>query len=458
MLHLRHPLLAIGFLFFASVALATSDSTALDHVLGAEGQVFSVVAGPYGEIFPGGTEDEAENSVLALRTQKVDGSSSLAVLPATLGRDRDESPVLVLETTSNRLHLLWQSWSGLAQSQLLVANLSEHGWSDPIEISGQHLDWKSSPSLAVTKDTFRYFEGDEIHSVDRTVVHVLWSQETVRGIDTLYAPLVLLDGQYIGKHPLVVLNELVPPSDGAAGPLYAPVRPSITAGDSANSAIATFYDLDRRELVTVDLSMVQGEVTALADELERGLENGGRTLSGPNGLERMIDESRSQLIDFGARLQVKREFLEAFASVTADYLRSTRPTSSELKSIAAEARSQLIDFGVQLGRGKLTRVSDESRSQLIDFGATQDRKAPQSLRARVVGRFALPEAADAPMMVYSSRSGLNLLVFWEGSGVVEYRETLGSGRWSRPLRLKLGEQLSARDVRTVLQNRIEQRQ
>ena len=463
-----------GIVLFAALLLigAAGSAWATDPVraLGAHGEVFSVLSGTYGDLVPDGSEDRADSQVLALKVERPDGSSTLSVVPATFGPDLDISAALVLEPDSNRRYLLWQSWSGMVSSRLLVASLDAGGWSEAIEVSDEANAWKSSPVLLVTRDSFRTLSHDGPTTVQRTVAHVIWSQELpAGGYDTLYAPLVLEGGRYIGVHPVVNLNDLLPESGfGVPAPFAATsaqVRPYLRSAGDGSSVIAAFLDPYSGRLAAIELSLVPGELPALGDSIEDTVTREGqqRDLSSPGGVARVVDEARHQLIDFGARLEIRSEFLGMLAAEVETEIRNRAGGGQGIASVAAGARHQLIDFGARLSRENLRRADAGARHQLIDFGATQgpDHRR-QVVQARsVIVDTPVAKAAAVPVpggdvRLYCSRDGESFLVAWVAGASVEYRETR-TDDWSSTLRLALDEKMSSDSAFSILEKRIHTR-
>lgn len=454
------------------VVLAWSSAAAETPVraLGAHGEVFTLLAGAYGDIAPEGNEDMASSSVLALRIERPDGTSTLSVVPATFGPDLDTAATLVLEPESNRVFLMWQSWSGIVKSRLLVAGFDGAGWTEPIEVSDDSNAWKSSPVLLVTRDDFRILEHGVATKVQRTVVHVVWSQEVADGgYDTVYAPIVLEAGRYLGVHPVVVLNEL--DSDGAAAGVGVPfttsstsLTPYLRSGGAGSSVVAAFLDMDRGRISAVELNLVPGELNALGDVVADTVLREGELQgsSSPAGVTRVVDQARHQLIDLGSRLEVREDFLDLLAAEVEKVIRERAASQQGMRSIAAEARHQLIDLGARLSRDNLRRASDAQRHQLIDLGVDAGSGRGRALRARVLHRerpidvgSAPPVAADQ-VRLFCSRDGKSFLVAWVNGRDVEYRETRDAD-WSPLLRLALGESMTVDSAYAILESRISSR-
>jgi hypothetical protein len=225
--------------------------------------------------------------------------------------------------------------------------------------------------------------------------------------------------------------------------------------------IAAFFDADRSRISAVELNVVPGELNALGDVVEDTVLREGELQgpSSPTGVSRIVDEARHQLIDLGARLEVREDFLHQLASEVEQVIRERTASGEGFRSIAAEARHQLIDLGARLTRDTMRRASAGQRHQLIDLGVDSRSGAGRALRARVVTPEQPIAAGPATpvdtgqIRLFSSRDGKSFLVAWINGRVIDYRETR-SADWSPVLRLTLGEAMTVESAYSILESRI----
>jgi len=462
MRRLRH----IGLLLLLSVLVAGAAAAEVPRVLGADGTIFSLVQGEYGELFPDGSEDAAEHPVLALEIRRPQSEPELVAVPATFGPGEEFSPTLVLESSSNSVFLLWESWASLTQSRFLVTSFADSTWSEVIEITGAPFSWKSAARIAVTHDEFDCLlvgcEG-EATTVGRTIVHLIWQQDSERGAPvTIYAPLVLENGRYVGEHPEVLLNDLLPSPEGEAASVEARVAPQIRPGRNNGSVVIGFLDGTTGRLATVEARILPGELSDLGSVLEDGIQTAGegKDLGDDGDLQSVIDHARHQLIDVGARMEP--EVLTRLVDATEAYLGETKGGDASLDHVAVGARHQLIDVGARLTERRLMRAVGEARHQLIDVGVRQQGggETPvqhrHDLQVQTVEAVAAPELPAAAWDLYLAPSGKNLLVAWNGEDAVHYRETTAAG-WSATFDLKLNERLDLSAAEKILEQRIQGR-
>ena len=89
--------------------LRAQDLGVSDAVLGADGAVYGVEAGAYGDLFPDGSQAGPEQPVLALRVTLADGSRQVHLVPGTGDGDVEGSPSLIVEEATGTVYLLWES-------------------------------------------------------------------------------------------------------------------------------------------------------------------------------------------------------------------------------------------------------------------------------------------------------------------------------------------------------------
>ena len=236
-------------MLLVSPTVRASENT-LSTVLGRDGQLVSLVSGSYGDLVPSGDEASADVPILALRSTFPDGQESLDVVPATLDLENEEAAELVIDPVSGKTYVFWQSWTNLIHCRLLISFFDGAEWSEPLEVAGSAFAWRTSPTFAVTHDSYLDLgPDDQPIRVHRTVLHVVWTEETADGFwNTMYAPLVLEDGAYIGHHVVLTLNDLVAAPNSPSGAATVRIAPALKARNSENGS----RDLVSRSALSAD--------------------------------------------------------------------------------------------------------------------------------------------------------------------------------------------------------------
>ena len=183
---------AILALTFGSGVLQAADSP---PVLGKSGDVYQVATGTYGDLFPDGSQASADAEVLRLEARRGSGTVEHHVVPGSESDDSDRTPSLFFDATTGRLYVVWSSSNASTLTRINLASFDGGLWSETIEVSGNIYSEKSAPRLAVTHDRFELAGGTAGESSTRTVLHVVWSEDTTDGEKVMYAPVVLVDGE-----------------------------------------------------------------------------------------------------------------------------------------------------------------------------------------------------------------------------------------------------------------------
>lgn len=448
---------AVVLLALAMVPSAVAD--VVGTALGPDGELVSLLSGPYGEIFPDAAEAQAEVPVLALRRILPDGQELLTVVPATLDQDSEESAELIIEPVSGVSYIFWQSWTSLIHSRFRITSFDGESWGDPVDVSESAFAWRTSPAFAVTRDSFVDLTDEGKGQVNRTVLHVVWSEEGDDGSwVTKYAPLVLEDGEYIGEHPVLVLNDLIPPEAGAVGTELR-VAPALHARDGENSAVAAFLDQLSGKLVVVELRFAAGELSILGNVVAAEIDSvASRTdLATSQGREELLASVRGRLMAYEDH--VKTQLLDPLASELERHLRDQLPgAGNDVGRVRGDARAHLIDVGFRLTDGRVQRVTAVARAHLIDVGARDDRPRRNhrhDARSSVMSSRNVPQVTAAPELLVSTK-GNKLMLVWSGKDRVRYQETKADGGWSPVQQLQLTAQLDATQAMDILRRRVEQ--
>ena len=262
----RSLFLGLALLVAASPILAEAH----DVTLGANGELFRVRSGSYADLFPGSNPAVAANLVLTLDITQLQAGGTTTqrlLVPGTGGNDVESSPSLFFEQASNSIFLVWESRINPLHSVLYLTSLSNGEFGDLVQISGDRYSFKSSPQIAVSRDTFELFDADgNSQRHIRTIVETVWWETTGSEDRAVYAPVILIDGTYLGWNPVFLLDELAD-SEGPrvvelpTGPhLHAP---SIHLGDSG-AAVATFVNSETGRLNTVEIDVLPVDLSDIA--------------------------------------------------------------------------------------------------------------------------------------------------------------------------------------------------
>lgn len=444
------------------VAVPAALAQARDAAVGADGELYVVREGTYGALFPQQGLVDPGNRVLALEIVRSEGGRQRLLVPGTESDDVEDSASILFEDQSGTLFALWQTMARSIHSRLVLIGLRGGEWSEPIEISGSPFGWKSSPQLAVTRDTFRIQESDgSLRSWNRTVAHLLWWEEGVGGGPRVYySPVTFLDGDYTGWNPVYPLDTLELAAGGQAplAPNLALAEaPKIVPGRNEQSVVLGFVDGSGGRLISVEIELMPGEIAFIADKIRHQIIDIGRTL-GEDEPASLAGKIRHQIIDIGNRIGLHPS-LSAYAAQQAASEILESPPGEGLASLAERVRHQIIDIGARVTDRGFDRLAAKSSVQVLEIpnGEAADPGAPANL-IRVVQASArpIPDTGSEEIALLLARSGRDVLVAWSEEGAVHYRESRGEG-WSPARRLGLGANLSPGRAHEILKRRVEER-
>jgi hypothetical protein len=444
---LFHP--ATGLLVLALLCAAPALAQSKAAAVGAEGEVYTVLEGAYGDLLPGQGLAEPDNPVLALDITRPAGTTERLLVPGTETQDIEDSTSIVFEDGSETLFVLWQTKINLIHSNLRLASFKDGEWSEVVQIWGSPFGWKSSPQLIVTRDLYKTLdEAGEQRTWNRAVAHVVWSEERAAGFHALYSPIVLIDGTYLGESPVYDLSELAglpeasPPAQVAAG-LAGSAR--IRTGRNAQTVVAGFADPKSGRLATIELETLPGELVHLADRLGHQIIDIGRDLF-PGRPDRFGDKLGHQIIDIGHELDLHPGLIAYSAAVVEDQVLRADP-EEPLDSLADRLGHQIIDIGARMTDRGVDRFLSKSGYRLLDIPAEQGRVElegnPHSLiRVATVSSRPAPriaESAESPVTLFLSRTGVDVLTAWQTGHGLRYLESRAGGGWSEPFEVRVGE-------------------
>jgi hypothetical protein len=441
-------------------ATASAEPEVVTTALSNDGRVISLLQGTYGELFPEGSEATTDEAALALRIVGTDKTETLLPIPATLDGAWEESCELVVDPTSGTSYVFWQSQTNQIHSRFFVSSFDGEAWSEPIEVSGAPFSLKSSPAFAVTHDAYYDLgsaDGSEPRRVNRTTLHLIWSEESRNGSwVTMYTPLILEDGRYVDEHPMIVLDDLLGDSPASGPPATrTDIHPVIEVADGGSSAVAAFLDEVANQVVAVKLDFVPGEISALASQVEEALESAAGTLdtTDAEAVAGLADDIHSRVLGFGSRFQP--EILRAVNDRLDDFIVDRLGQGDDLHAVAGGARAQIVDVGFRLKDSPIQRVVGDERAQIVDVGyraGGPTRDSRHDLRMSVLKTQSLADVGFENPQLLVSESGRRLVLAVPAGTSLAYRETTEDG-WTELRRIEIRGAMSLETAYAILRTR-----
>lgn len=449
------------FLGIAAAGLLTTSAMALERtaVLGSRGEVYLAKAGTYRSLFPTGNEAEAGNQVLAIEVTKASSSTQRFLVPFTKGNEPESSPALIYEDDSDILFVVWESRITPLNSVLMLAGFDGTHWTPPIQLSGNPFSSKSSPQLAITRDSFP-MPGEDGSTVmrRRTVVHLIWEEEGAPGsFEILYTPVILEEGNYLGLNPVYHLNDFI--ADGDSGSSFAPPlalihSPVLQNGQDSRTVVVAFSSAQGRWLTGLVIDVLPEELSFLAGGVRSNIIDIGRQGTYPANRTTVAEKSRLAVVSQGTAFHtdvISYMADQVYAQIMAD-------RGDDLVSLAEKVRSNIIDIGVRLsGRGLRDRDgAGAAKARLAEIDDPQQR--PEALPThlihfRVADSRPTPQVGSNSVRLFVSEDGEDMLISWLEKDRVLYRMSRNDG-WTEQREIKLSESVNLDRAYEILTQRV----
>jgi|SRR5215213_4276007 len=442
--------LALGFLLSAG-------ASAVDRkgAIGPDGELYLTRVGPYGVLFPKGNSYPANNVVLTLEVSRPGQAPDRILVPGTEGPEVESASFLVFEEASKSLYLVWQT-SVSSVNQLALRTFKDGSFGPPVEVaSGTFQASISSPQAVVTRNEFSVATEDGgTATVHRTLIHLIWWQASEAGNEVLYAPITLLEGVYTGWHPVYALNDFDSSDDdpaAAAETLSQLYRaPRIQTGRNDRSVVISFANERNGRLAVLDVSLLPGEVSVIADKIRAHvIEIGRRSPSA----QAVADKIRAHVIEIG-RLNprvlsfLSNDVYEHILSRGDQYVDAGDYTglADDVSAYVTRSATNLLENG---------RLGEEANApQILRLAESVDEEvgAPRLQVRRVFSRPA-PRTAAAPTTIFASKDGKAILVAWDTVSQIRYRESSPEG-WGEVLAIPISADLTREQAYDFLEQRL----
>lgn len=434
--------------------------------LGDSGEVYFVRTGAYGDLFPGGADTAPTNPVMALDIVRRDLPTEHILVPGTEGPEVESSPFELYESTSGALFMVWQAQVNTIHPILNLSSYKDGTWTPVIQVTGNPFAQKSSPQIAITRDTYDAQDPNDgtYSTVHRTILHLIWWEEAPNsGGNILYAPILLLDGNYVGSFQVFTLNTFLAsqtPSGvtGAAAELF--LAPHIQAGSTARSVVVAFADPATQRVATLEISMLPGELVNLSDYVRAHIiESGSRYL--PKDVNGLANDVHDSVQGSGARLH------PGVLSYVADQVRahiieSGSKAPGQLRSIADDVRAHIIESGATMVGSRIDSVTAKSDSSafsptVAQISTPDGTSGPEHMfQINVDSSRPVPRTGSAPNSIFVSLDGSDSIVCWDFPTEVRYRESTAQG-WGPINSLTLDGTLDIDRAHAILDQRVRDR-
>lgn len=426
--------------------------------LGSAGELYSVVAGPYGELFPQSGGADPATPVLALDVTHPGQATERLLVPGTADAygDVEGGSSLVYEDTSETLFLVWESRRNVIHPMLNLISFDGTEWSEPLVIMSNFFALKGSPKLAITHDSYTAEQEGEPQSLHRAVLHLSWWEEGIEETEVLYAPIVLDNGSYpAAEPPIFRLNDFQLEEPGPPVALAEDFarRPTLHAGLEHRSVVLGFADASSGRYLTLEVTVLPAELGLLADGIHQQVVDSGFDFD-LDELESFAGTVRGNIIDIGRNLN-QRNLTFLADDIRGNIIDIGREWNGGLVPFSDAIRGNIIDIGSNLFGGEVARLYNSHGFIVVEV-VTPDAAPPQArshfLSLRLVTDRALPDLEHPASAIFVSESGEHVLIAWEAEGEVRYVESEADG-WSAERALALGEGLDSEGAYGILESR-----
>ncbi len=446
------PALALAALFAAPAAAQPNVDRAT--AVAADGTVYAARVGTYRALFPTGTAAPANAPVLALDVTRADGTFTRQLVPGTDGAQTEGTPVVFLQEPSADVYLLWASNSS-AGASLILRSYRAGTFSDSIALDDDPQAAKGVPQVALTRDAYTAVDtrGNE-RTVQRSVLHLVWWQGAGRHPeDIFYRSVLFVDGSLIGAQAPVALGNLdLDPAEPTApqvaeGLVQAPL---LDGGRNDHAALAAFANRRSGRLYSIELTVVPGELSSLADDT-RDFTVGSGAVSASGDVQHIADLVRAHIIGVGRRMPAG-VLVALGEAVRAHIIGVGRNFAGDPVALADDARRYLLREGANLLENGV-----DSPSILLNLSAILELPADSTgsshqIQLRITGQRKSPLTPEAPHRIYASPDGTRVLVSWNDSKQVRYTQANDTG-WTAPIGLSLST-LSQQAAESALERRV----
>lgn len=451
----------LALLFVGVAAAATAGAATIE--LGNAGELYEIVGGRYGDVFPEGDEHAAKNPVLALAVTRSDAQRELFLVPGTGSGKTESAASLFYDRARGSLVALWRSGAADAAVLLNVATFEDGGFSHFYEIEDPTLASAGPPRIALTRDRYEIqLSETEWESIERTIVHLLWAAHDGAGVDVRYSALIFVEGIYSGWNQVISLRDTT--ADPESPPAFATDEAflktlGLSVSEDGQRVVASFVNSLDAQLQVVDIGILPLELSYLGEEIREGLLGLAGSFASDD-LSSYADNGRLEIDSLGRRHRmhpalvdyIAEEVVQEILVIGGQYtLASYSDLVEHLRAFTLETAAPLVTSSTSYARTASGSIILEVDVGNLNLGATGP---PPLINLRVLRSLEAPVIGGGQTRLFASPDGRHVLVSWDdGEGRLSYVENEAGG-WSEPRSLILGESLPAERAYDVLERRV----
>jgi hypothetical protein len=465
---MRRSIAAFAVLMLIFGVVARADS--LESTLGSDGEVYLSKVGTYSELFPGTAALAGDPQVLALEILRPGDEPEWLLVPESEGVGSETSRFVLFEDGSETVFVVWEGRVG-SHPMIKLAYYQGGAWSEVFRISENVWTWKGYPQLAISRDSFEIeAEDGSIRQIQRTLLHVVWWEETVEGYQTLYRPLVLEDGHLLGLGPVLPLNELAGDelAEGGEAPTVGLLRrPVLEVNENGRNMTVAFADPVTRKLLVLDIGLLPAGLGLLGEDTHEFIAH--LDLGPRPDIDSIAGVIRAHIDIGGSRYRLNPRLIRSLAEEVHSRIVEDFPslTPGDLDSMAGVIRAHIDIGGARLSHETLDRFDQAVSTSVMRISpetdlllsSTSEGEIPHLVRLTLTAELPVPALADGAAgeigetHVFCSQNGQRAVVAWDEGARLRYRE-LVDGAWSEARAMDVGGELSRNEALAIIHQRV----
>jgi len=452
-------LLVLSILVTGSAAAESRTGT-----LGSGGEVYLAQVVPSSQVFAQ-PEAAADPLVLALKILRPAQEPEWIRVPESEGVNPNASFFILHEELSDTVFVVWEGRIG-SHPIIQLASYHDGVWSETRLVSENIWSLKGFPQLAITRETFELPDEEGVaQTVQRTLLHVVWWEETAEGDRTLYRPLILENGELQALGQAYVLNELAGEALAvdAEAPEEALLRhPSVQVDGDGKTVLVTFADPATRRILVLDIGPLPAGLGLLGNDVfdfVSGLEPAAP--EGPD-ISSIAGRVRAHIVIVGHRYRLNPGAVQRMAdevhSTVSESL--TEDPDMELRTLAGVVRAHIVIVGARMSGETLDRIRPSSATSVVEVTSQEEQtptsgsEVPALVRLTVTAELAVPSVGSGATHLFASPEGTELILAWETETGVQYRKAAG-GVWSPVREMPTSQELDLSRALQLLEQSVQ---
>lgn len=434
-----------SFLLLGSLGLATLASAIelvpSNSALASDGTLYRLQASSFGSLFGEHPAFPPDRPILVLDVLRPGQALERWLVPGTEGVEVEGHPTLLYEESTQTAYLVWSSLSSgnFPGTRLWLRSFGPQGWGAAVDLSSGSTAPKRALRVALTGDDYQAPVGGSPRRFSRRVLHLVWVEDTAAGPTVFYAPVLFVDGHYVGWNPVVALDSVVTATDPSNPPASAALSDAVhlELADTRDRVAVGFVDPQTRRLASVVVRVLPAELGRIADEARGHIIE--LLLANPSlGPGEIGDAARGHIIELS--LGVLHPAVSQYVAGGVQSALASLPAGLTPEQVGEVAERQVLALGNQVGASGLAAGGGGLVLEVPPLVPAPGRDFAHFLLVQEVRTWNAPEVTSSSPFLLVSEDGRRALVGWFDGSRIFYRETLPQGGfWGELKSFDLGQ-------------------